>query len=157
MVRLEHKFAARLSWGGSTGGGYRAYPRTHSAVAAPAAQGLTLSSDQAFHGDPQLLNPEQLVVMAASSCQLLSFLAVAARAGINVVGYTDEAEGVMPQTPGAMALTRIELRPRIVLAAGTDPTGVEALVKQAHEECFIANSLRTDVVVTPTIELAQSR
>jgi len=60
----------------------------------------------------------QLEVLAAASCQLLSFLAVAARARLDVVAYEDDAEGVMPEGDHPVRLTRIVLRPRIVLAAG---------------------------------------
>ena len=73
-----HTYRTSLTWDGTTSGGYKRYDRTHQLRAEPAAAGLTLSSDPAFLGDPTLLNPEQLLVAAASSCQLLSFLAVAA-------------------------------------------------------------------------------
>jgi organic hydroperoxide reductase OsmC/OhrA len=100
------------------------------------------------------MNPEQLVVMAASSCQLLSFLAVAARAGVDVVGYEDDAVGVMPADVSPQRITRIELRPRITVTAqaGPDPAGVVApLVHQAHDECYVANSLTAEVRVDPTV------
>ena len=62
----------------------------------PPTAHLELSSDPAFGGRPERLNPEQLLLMAASSCQLLSFLAVAARARLDVIAYEDEAEAMMP-------------------------------------------------------------
>ena len=68
---------------------------------------LDLSSDPAFRGDATRLNPEQLVVAAASSCQLLSFLAVAARARLNVVSYTDAATAVMAASDRPRSITRI--------------------------------------------------
>ena len=73
-----HRYSVRCHWSGSTAGGYEAYDRGHEASAPPAAAVLLLSADPGFRGDPGRLNPEQLVVLAASSCQLLSFLAVAA-------------------------------------------------------------------------------
>ncbi|MDQ6854594.1 MAG: OsmC family peroxiredoxin, partial [Actinomycetota bacterium] len=88
-----HRYTVSCAWQGSTGGGYDAYDRSHTATAPPARPTLPLSSDPAFRGDPALLNPEQLLVMAAASCQLLSFLAVAARARVDVVDYRDDAEG----------------------------------------------------------------
>lgn len=139
------------SWTGSTGAGYEAYDRAHSATTDPATVSLRLSSDPAFRGDPALLNPEQLLVLAASSCQLLSFLAVAARAKIDVVAYEDDAEGVMPDGERPMRLTRIQLRPRISIAGEVSRERIEHLVDVAHRECFIANSLSTEIVVTPTI------
>ena len=88
-----HRYSTRCSWSGSTAAGYESYDRAHTAWAPPATASVALSSEQAYRGDPALLNPEQLMVMAASSCQLLSFLAVASRARIDVVAYEDDAIG----------------------------------------------------------------
>lgn len=150
MAGAVHRYAARCSWAGSTAAGYDAYDRTHRADAPPAAVDLTLSSDPSFGGDPSLLNPEQLVVLAASSCQMLSFLAVAARARLDVVAYEDEAEAVMPEDDRPVRITRITLRPRIVVRGGVGEDRLRHLCEVAHRECFIANSLRTDVVVEPS-------
>jgi organic hydroperoxide reductase OsmC/OhrA len=146
-----HRYRARCSWSGSTAPGYDGYSRAHRAEAPPAATGLTLSADPAFRGDAGLLNPEQLVVLAAASCQLLSFLAVAARARLDVLAYDDEAEAVMPEDDRPVRLGEILLRPRIVLAAGPSERRVRHLVQVAHRECYIANSLATPVRVEPTV------
>ena len=114
-----HTYRTSLRWTGSTAPGYDAYDRTHRLRADPADASLALSSDRAFRGDPDLLNPEQLLVAAASSCQLLSFLAVAARARLDVVGYEDEATAVMPEDDPPMRLTQIVLRP-VITVVGTD-------------------------------------
>lgn len=149
-----HTYATALTWEGSTGAGYEAYDRTHQVTAAPARTTLELASDPAFGGDPDLLDPEQLLVAATSSCQLLSFLAVAARARLDVVSYTDHAHGEMPDDESPMRITRIELHPTVVLAEtdGERPTAARLahLTEVAHRECFIANSLTTEVVVSPT-------
>jgi organic hydroperoxide reductase OsmC/OhrA len=148
---MTHSYTARTRWSGSTGAGYEVYERTHEAVAPPAGQALRLSSDPAFHGDPAQLNPEQLLVLAASSCQLLSFLAVAARARIDVVGYADDATAEMPEEPRPTRITRIVLRPRITIR-GTMPRGTRLLhlVEVAHRECFVANSLTSEIEIQPT-------
>lgn len=148
-----HHYRVSCHWAGSTAGGYEAYAREHQAAATPAEAALTLTSDPAFRGDPRHLNPEQLVVLAASSCQLLSFLAVAARARLDVLGYDDEAEGVMPEDDPPARLTRIVLRPTIRLGGQPSEERVRHLVEVAHRECFIANSLRTEIIVEPTIVL----
>jgi organic hydroperoxide reductase OsmC/OhrA len=145
-----HTFTATCTWSGSTALGYEEYDRTHGGGAPPADIELTLSADPVFFGDPQLLNPEQLLVLAAASCQLLSFLAVAARARVDVVGYHDDAAGVMPEDVKPMHLTRIVLRPRIAVRGDVDDERLAHLCEVAHEHCFIANSLRSDVVVEPT-------
>jgi len=141
-----HSYPVTVTWSGSTGVGYDAYSRAHHAAPGE-LPAVAMSSDPHFRGDPALVNPEQLLVMAASSCQLLSFLAVAARARLDVVDYHDDAEGVMPQANSPMWVTRIELRPVVTLAAGSRLGQLERLTRIAHEECFIANSLRSQVVV----------
>jgi organic hydroperoxide reductase OsmC/OhrA len=150
MSDHEHTYTATCAWAGSTASGYDAYDRTHRGAASPAATTFDLSSDPAFRGDPSLLNPEQLLVLAAASCQLLSFLAVAARARVDVVDYVDEAHGVMPEDPRPMRITRIELRPRITVRTDVSEERLQHLCKVAHAECFIANSLTTDITVQPT-------
>ncbi|MDE9366608.1 OsmC family protein [Luteipulveratus sp. YIM 133132] len=92
--------------------------------------------------------------MAAASCQLLSFLAVAAKSRLDVVDYADDASATMDEADKPVRLTLIELRPRITLADTERPrpdhTRLERLVDLAHRECFIANSLATPVRVSPT-------
>jgi organic hydroperoxide reductase OsmC/OhrA len=154
MSAHVHTYRTEVTWAGTTAVGYDAYRRDH-AVRTPSVDvGLDLSGDVAFRGDPTRWNPEQLLVASASSCQLLSFLAVCARARIDVVAYRDEAHGVMPEDDPPLRLTRIDLHPLITLAdtdrARPTPERLAHLTEVAHRECFIANSLRTDVVVTPT-------
>src|ERR1017187_7978686 len=123
----SHEYGVRCQWGGSTIVGYEGYERAHVASAPPATQQLDLSSDPALRGDPNLVNPEQLVVLAAASCQLLSFLAVAARARINVLAYEDHAVGVMPEAVTPTRITSISLRPTIWVAAGPSADRVRHL------------------------------
>lgn len=152
----EHRYTVRCAWSGSTRSGYDAYPRTHKGSAPPAGLELELTSDPAFGGDPRLYNPEQLVVLAAASCQLLSFLAVASVARVDVRGYHDEAVGVMPESERPMSITSIHLRPTITVAEGPTVARVRHLVEVAHRECFVANSLRTEIEVTPRIIIGDS-
>lgn len=146
-----HTYSATLSWSGTTGVGYRAYDRAHTASFTPQS-GLVLSADAAFRGDGSLPNPEQLLVAAASSCQLLSFLGAAAREGIDVLEYTDRSYGNMPDDAAPVSITEIELRP-VIRVRGADPARVTELVAEAHDRCYIANSLRGEVRVIATIEV----
>ncbi len=82
---------------------------------------------------------------------MLSFLAVAARAGIDVRRYDDDAEGEMPEAEDPIRITRIRLRPRIEVSAGPSEAKLRDVVRQAHDECYIASSLKTKVSVEPTI------
>jgi len=119
-------------------------------TAPPARTTVDLSSDPAFRGDARHWNPEALVVLAASSCQLLSFLAVAARARVDVVDYQDDAEGEMPEAVTPIRITRVVLHPRITVRGDVAESRLLHLVEVAHRGCFVANSLTTDIVVEPT-------
>jgi organic hydroperoxide reductase OsmC/OhrA len=144
-----HRYTTSLKWEGCTSD-YASYGREHQ-VAVGASE-FSLSADAAFHGNPALPNPEQLIVAAASSCQLLSFLAIAARGGVEVLAYNDVAEGEMPFDAHPMRLTRIVLHPRILIT-GTTVDRVERLIVKAHQQCYIANSLSTEIVIDPVIEV----
>jgi organic hydroperoxide reductase OsmC/OhrA len=152
-----HTYRTQLTWEGSTAVGYDHYERAHRVVMPPADGDLVLSSDPAFLGDARLANPEVLLLAAASSCQLLSFLAIAARSRIDVLAYSDEADAVMPEEERPMWIARIVLRPRIVVAEGTPIERVERLVRKAHDECFIANSLKTEMALEPEIQVVRQR
>jgi len=96
------------------------------------------------------VDPEEALVAAASSCHMLFFLSIAARHGHTVDHYRDDAVGELGKdAEGRMAMTRITLRPAIVFA-GTAPPGPEELAAihhEAHDKCYIANSLKTEVLV----------
>jgi organic hydroperoxide reductase OsmC/OhrA len=153
----EHRYRTSLNWSGSTGAGYEAYDRMHRIELPPSAKALQLSADPAFRGNAELSNPEQLLLAAASSCQMLSFLAIAARSGIDVRSYSDDAEAVMPEDDLPVRIARITLRPRIVVAAGTNVDRVRRIVDKGHGECYIANSVTSEIAIEPTIELAPAR
>ncbi|HSD44152.1 MAG TPA: OsmC family protein [Burkholderiales bacterium] len=102
------------------------------------------------HSVAEAVDPEEALVAATSSCHMLWFLSLAARRGFVVDGYSDDASGVMEKNAdGKLAFTRITLRPRIEFVGDKLPSADElaALHHRAHEECFIANSLKCDVVV----------
>jgi organic hydroperoxide reductase OsmC/OhrA len=152
-VSAVHHYRARASWAGTTSGGYDAYPRAHTVECPPAGTALDLSGDPAFGGDAARLNPEQLLVAAAASCQLLSFLAVAARARLDVVAYDDDARAEMPEDDRPVRITRIVLHPHIVLRGDVREERVRHLCEVAHRECYIANSVKTEIVVEPDITI----
>jgi len=97
------------------------------------------------------VDPEELLVAALANCHMLTFLHVARDAKLVVTAYRDEAEGVMEKTPdGRWAITRVTLRPAITYAGeAPDAAAAKALHHAAHEGCFIANSVKTEVVVEP--------
>lgn len=149
----EHLFAAHLVWTGAERGptrDYDSYSRTYRVEVAgkPPLEG---SADPTFKGDPTRHNPEDLLVVALSACHLLSYLALCARAGIEVVGYQDDARGVMAIKDRRMRFVEVTLTPRVVIAAG-DLEQARALHAQAHEHCFIANSVNFPVRHEPVVE-----
>lgn len=96
------------------------------------------------------VDPEEAVVAAASSCHMLFFLAFAAKRGFMIDSYADHAVGVMTKNErGKLFLSRITLSPKIVFSGDSHPTQAEIaeLHHRAHEECYIANSLRAEMVV----------
>jgi organic hydroperoxide reductase OsmC/OhrA len=146
-----HRHEARLSWTGSTGLGWDHYDRTHSVTAPPAEQELSVTTGES-KGDPSILNPEQLLLMAASSCQMLWFLHLAAKARIDVVAYEDEASALMPDDDPPVRITEVTLRPLISVAGEVSDERVRKLVDTAHAHCFIANSLRSSMTIEPRVE-----
>ncbi|MCC7642899.1 MULTISPECIES: OsmC family protein [unclassified Janthinobacterium] len=95
------------------------------------------------------IDPEEALVAATSSCHMLFFLSLAAQRGYVIDDYRDDAVGELGKNAqGRLAMTRIVLRPRIAFA-GTPPSpeALAALHHDAHERCYIANSLTADVVV----------
>jgi organic hydroperoxide reductase OsmC/OhrA len=148
MTEPVTTYEARVRWEGSTGLGWDLYDRAHTAITPPAEQEVRLTTGES-KGDPSVLNPEQLVVMAASSCQLLWFLHLAAKARIDVVSYEDDATASMPEDGG---LSEIILRPRIVLGADANEERVLKLLDTAHRHCNIAKSLSTPVSIEARVE-----
>jgi len=99
--------------------------------------------------DESAVDPEVALVAAAASCHMLSFLYVASKDGLSVESYEDTAEGTLAKNDaGRLAITRIVLHPRIAFK-GKQPSKDELdhIHHRAHEECFIASSLRTEIVV----------
>lgn len=101
------------------------------------------------HSVPANVDPEEAFVAALSSCHMLFFLSLAAERGILVDSYRDEATGRMGRNAeGCIAMTEVVLRPAASYGGETPPPAlIEELHHAAHEQCFIANSVRTDVRV----------
>jgi organic hydroperoxide reductase OsmC/OhrA len=99
--------------------------------------------------DPAGVDPEEALVASASACHMLWFLSLAQGEGFDILSYRDDAVGTMGRDKrGRMAITRITLLPEVAFA-GRQPTQPELdrLHHEAHERCFIANSLRTEILV----------
>jgi organic hydroperoxide reductase OsmC/OhrA len=99
----------------------------------------------------EAVDPEEMLVAALSNCHMLSFLHVARLAGFVAASYRDRAEGVMAEiAPGRKAVTRVTLRPHVEwLGAAPDAATLAAMHHEAHETCYIANSVKSEVHVLP--------
>jgi organic hydroperoxide reductase OsmC/OhrA len=98
----------------------------------------------------EAVDPEEALVASAASCHMLWFLSIAAKRGFVVESYTDKATGIMEKnSEGKTAITRITLRPKIEFSTDRAPSAEElqSLHHSAHDECYIANSLKSEVVV----------
>ena len=107
--------------------------------------------------DASAVDPEEAFVASLSSCHLLWFLDFAARAQWVVDHYEDHATGVLGRNAqGQLAMTRVTLRPTVRFAGPRQPTAQEheALHHQAHASCFLANSVKTEVVCEPSLQTA---
>ena len=154
-----HKYEANVSWtrGASEKFTDLRFSRAHQwafdsgitikASSSPAVVPLPLSAADA-------VDPEEALVASTSSCHMLYFLFFAAKRGLVVDSYVDNAFGVLEKNPaGKMHMSRITLRPSIAFAgAPPSQTDLDALHHAAHEECFIANSLKSEIVVEPVVQ-----
>src|SRR5581483_1111180 len=112
---------------------------------------IPASSDAAFRGDASRYNPEDLLVASLSSCHMLWYLGLCAKAGIAVTHYSDDAEGIMIEDHATGGhFESVTLRPNVTIASG-DVEQARALHHEAHRLCFIANSVNFPVTCEPTI------
>jgi len=150
-----HYYEAKVTWQRPDGAKFtdNRYSRAHQwafdggvsvrASSAPSVVPLPLSAADA-------VDPEEALVASASSCHMLWFLSLVARKGFIVDEYVDEARGeVGKNAEGKTAVTKITLRPRIRFSGDKLPTAadLDALHHAAHDQCFIANSLKSEVVI----------
>lgn len=102
--------------------------------------------------DPAAIDPEEAFVASLAGCHMLWFLSIAARRGFTVDRYRDAAVGVMAKNAqGRLAMTVVTLRPEVAFSGDVLPSAVDidAMHHAAHDRCFIANSVKTEVRVEP--------
>lgn len=140
---MNHQYRTHLIWDGNRGDGtatYAGYGREHR-ILIDGKPELRATADAAFRGDAATHNPEDLFLAAISSCHMLSYLALCARAKLRVVAYEDEARGTMQEDgKGGGGFTEVVLHPVVTLASADDAARATQLHERAHELCFIANS-----------------
>lgn len=143
-----HRYQLALEWTGNLGAGtstYEGYSREH-VVRIVGKPDLRGTADPLFRGDPALHNPEDLLLAALSQCHLLTYLALCARARINVVNYKDNAEGTLLLTKdGGGHFTEVVLRPEVVVADARMVDKAKHFHGEVHKYCFIARSVNFPV------------
>ena len=146
----EHK--ATIDWKRETPDfAYQTYNRDHD-WSFDAGVTVRASAAPAYLGGESCVDPEEAFVASLTSCHMLTFLAVAARRKYVVDAYHDEAVGVLEKDAGGRpAITRVTLMPQVSFGGEKtpDPEELRQLHDQAHHACFIANSVKTEIVVEP--------
>ncbi len=154
-MKREHIYAATVNWTGNTGKGtsaYGAYSRDHEIICA-GKPGIPGSADPTYRGDATRHNPEDFLIAALSACHMLWYLHLCAVNKVVVTAYEDAAVGSMrTHADGAGEFVRVTLRPRVTIAAGSDPEVAMRLHREAGANCFIARSVNFPVDHKPVIE-----
>lgn len=156
-MRDTFEYELALTWQGNQGSGTsgtRAFTRDV-LVEREGKTPMLVSADHRFHGDPTVFNPEELLLMALSTCHMLSYFYVAVQEGIVVTSYRDAPHATLKlHQDGSGSMTSAVLRPALTVAteAMVDPARV------AHHEaarlCFIGNSVSFPVAVTPEVSVS---
>jgi len=146
-MAATHYFEVHATWNKDSG----AMPPGNHRLDLEGKPPIEATAAPQYKGDPSRTNPEELFVAALVSCQMLSYLALAARGGVDVLAYEDAGRGTMTIADKRMRFTEVELRPRITIAPGGDEAKARALVEAAHHACFIANSVSCAVRVEPEV------
>jgi organic hydroperoxide reductase OsmC/OhrA len=128
---------------------YQNYTRDHN-WAFDAGITVRASAAPAYLGNAACVDPEEAFVASLSSCHMLTFLAIASRKRFVLDGYRDDAVGILGKdTAGRLAITKVTLRPKVQFSGdkAPSPEEVNQMHEQAHDACFIANSVKTEVIV----------
>ncbi len=148
----EHHYKLTAKWEGNLGKGtlnIKGYDRSHT-VSIQGKPDLHLTTDNPAVGDKSKLNPEDILVTAISSCHMLSYLYVCAKEGVIIVDYTDEATGIMVENvSGGGNFKEVTLNPICIVADASMIERAIELHHQAHEVCYIANSVNFEVKCNP--------
>ncbi len=149
---MPHQYTCTVEWTGAAEGPTVA-AQTFSRATRVTFAGrppVGMSAAPEFGGDGSQINPEELFTASLATCQMLTYLFLAARNGVRVLSYTDAAVGDLAVQQGKLRMTRVTLRPTITITADSDRATAESLVERAHNDCFIANSVTCAVVAEPT-------
>ena len=149
----NHHYKVDIKWTGNSGKGtsnYTAYERSHT-ISVNEKDFIYGSSDPAFRGDKTKYNPEELFVASLSTCHMLWFLHLCSDEKIIVIDYTDNATGIMQETPdGGGRFIEVTLHPNVVVSNASMIEKANKLHHAANKLCYIANSCNFPIHHKPT-------
>jgi peroxiredoxin-like protein len=143
--KLKYKtftYRTQITWLGSRAGMIKSEGKPEFRVASPPE----------FKGEAGIWTPEDLLVAAVDSCTMTTFAAFSQRLNLPVLSYSSKAEGILEFVDGRYQFTKIILRPSIFVETPDAVAQVEKTIHNAHESCFVANSIKAEVVIEPVIE-----
>nr|WP_315248104.1 OsmC family protein [uncultured Flavobacterium sp.] len=153
---FKHHFKAHLKWTSKTDKEETSkfYSKTHQ-IKIEGKPILDVSAAKAFKGDPELYNPEDLLLSSLVSCHMMSYLYVCSQNGIEILEYTDNAEATLEVTAdGSGRFTEVRLHPKVKIANADKMQEALELHIKANQLCFIANSCNFPVLHNATCETA---
>lgn len=115
---------------------------------------LKVASPPEFKGEAGVWTPEDLFVASVNMCTLTTFVSMAERAGLRIASYASDAEGLLEIVDGSFRFTKITIRPRITVADASQVEQTKSVLMESHTKCLVSNSMRSTVVVEPTVTAA---
>ena len=141
------RYKAKTSWTSARRG----------TLAAAERPNIIVGSPPEFKGGGGVWSPEELLVGSLNTCLMLTFLTLAQARGLTPVGYESEAEGLLENVEGKYRITEVTVRPRVILANDTELELARKAMEGVEAQCFISNSIRSQVKLTPEFVVAPGR
>ncbi|MBI2866850.1 MAG: OsmC family protein [Chloroflexi bacterium] len=143
----SYTYRTRLLWDGERRG----------TLSSEGKQDIAVGTPPEFRGQPGLWSPEELLVASVESCVMLTFLALAFRADLKLASYESQAVGRLEFLDGTYAVTAVAVSPVITLANEADKEKAEGLFEKVHDQCFISNSIESDVTLEPVFKVGEKK
>jgi len=138
----RYLYRSELKWEGSRKG-------TLTSLGKPA---LEVAPPPEFKGFVGVWTPEDLLVSAVNSCLMLTFLYYVAKGGIELASYESQAEGILEMVEGKLIISEIKIMPRLSFSSAVDEDKINTLFRLSKEHCFISNSVKAKIEITPEIK-----
>lgn len=145
MADERHEYETTVEWAQGRRG----------TLAAPGRQAVAIGAPSAFGGSDDTWSPEHLCAAAVNACVMLSFVAIAQNSKLPIKAYAASATATLERVEGrGPVITVVVVKPRITIAPEVDRSKVERVIKMAEKNCYVSNSLRSEVRLEPDIVVA---